>query len=121
DPIMVSRYPNLSSNNLINQLENLGSSARNEIATALGWGETENGSLSDHLQQVKLDYIPRAICNSQWGSTPITSNMICAAETSEPPPAGQDTCRGDSGGPLFTGGNSDPKLIGLTSFGSSCG
>ncbi|KAF0810358.1 Serine endopeptidase/trypsin-like serine proteinase family protein [Alcanivorax sp. S71-1-4] len=122
DPVAISDYPSLGSLPEIARLNSLSASQRNEIVTALGWGETDNGTLSDKLQQVTLDYIPRNTCNSQWGSQPITGNMICAAETSEPLPSGQDTCRGDSGGPLFTGATRNPEVIGLTSFGTTtCG
>jgi secreted trypsin-like serine protease len=122
DPVTVSRYPSLGSLAEISRLNSLSASQRNEIVTALGWGETDNGTLANTLQQVTLDYIPRNTCNSQWGSQPITGNMICAAETSEPFPSGQDTCRGDSGGPLFTGTTDNPEVIGLTSFGTTtCG
>lgn len=122
NPVNVSSYPSLGSLAGISYLNNLPASQQNEIVTALGWGETESGSLSNRLKQVTLDYISRNTCNSQWGSRFISGNMICAAETSEPLPSGQDTCRGDSGGPLFTGTTHNPEVIGLTSFGTAtCG
>lgn len=41
----------------------------------------------------------------------VTDNMFCAGE------GGEDTCRGDSGGPAVIGG----KLAGIVSFGLECG
>lgn len=126
DQLDVARFPSLGSLSDVAYLENLSPSGRNDIMTALGWGRTESSTVSfpDILQQVQIDYIPRATCSSQWSSNPdvtITTGMLCAAEPNPPTSAGQDTCNGDSGGPLLIGSPTRPQVLGLTSFGSTCG
>jgi secreted trypsin-like serine protease len=44
---------------------------------------------------------------------PLTSNMICAGETS----GERDACNGDSGGPLFTKNGNDITQVGIVSWG----
>lgn len=122
---VVTAFPALASQTDINTLELLTESERDDIALALGWGQTEGGGVASTLQQVYLDYIPRSECNQQWGGVHISDKMICAAELYPPEDAshGQDTCFGDSGGPLLIEtGTETPVSIGITSFGTSeCG
>merc|ERR1719270_576734 len=52
--------------------------------------------------------------NTSWGTSQITSQMICAGDAD----GGESTCSGDSGGPLIIAGDNDvATLIGTTSFG----
>lgn len=88
---------------------------RDEAVTALGWGETGNG-LSNDLQEVQLDYLPRSLCRELSGLT-ISDFVICAAEQNPVSGNNQDTCFGDSGGPLFLGRDRSPWVAGITSFG----
>lgn len=75
------------------------------------------------LQTVRLDYMTDNQCRGFWGASLDTRVMICAWE---PDPAegnteGEDTCNGDSGGPLMFDA-SGPYVVGLTSFGRQrCG
>ncbi|MGB2248439.1 MAG: S1 family peptidase [Alcanivorax sediminis] len=87
-----------------------------ESLLALGWGYTNNSdqTLSDTLQQVKLDYVSYSYCASQWSQ--IWSGQICAGEM-DPAPKAQDTCRGDSGGPLIYSQDGQQWLVGITSYG----
>lgn len=82
------------------------------LAIAYGYGITElGGDFSDELKEVNLPIIDFAKCQK---NIYLTDNMLCAGGI-----AGKDTCYGDSGGPLvnlLTG-----KLVGITSFGKSCG
>lgn len=121
----VTRFPNLASQTDINTLELLTEAERDDIALALGWGQTEDGNVASTLQQVLLDYIPRGACNQAWGGVHISDKMVCAAEPDPPETAidGQDTCFGDSGGPLLIDAETEtPISIGITSFGTSeCG
>ncbi|MCH8543390.1 MAG: serine protease [Alcanivorax sp.] len=118
-------FPGLADQSTITTLETLTESERDDIATALGWGQTEDGQVASTLQQVSLDYILRWQCNQAWGGTHISEKMVCAAETDPPETAtdGQDTCFGDSGGPLLIDTDTEaPISIGITSFGTAeCG
>ncbi|MZR62024.1 trypsin-like serine protease [Alcanivorax sp. DP30] len=87
-----------------------------ESLLALGWGYTSNsnGTLSDTLQQVQLDYVSDSYCASQWSQ--LWKGQICAGEM-DPAPQPQDTCRGDSGGPLIYNQDGQQWLVGVTSYG----
>lgn len=105
----------------------------NKILTALGWGAllpiSEGISYPSELQEVDLDYLSNQSCQSLYNLPPletIYSTMMCAYEPSAPvagAPYGQDTCLGDSGGPLFTNGEirNDRPQVGITSYGFECG
>jgi secreted trypsin-like serine protease len=86
----------------------------------IGWGETfSNPSSPPLLQEVEVPLVSRRSCNapaSYDGS--ITRFMLCAGE----PAGGQDTCFGDSGGPLLVRGTSGaPDVqVGITSWGDGC-
>uniref|UniRef100_A0AAV1UMX2 Peptidase S1 domain-containing protein n=1 Tax=Peronospora matthiolae TaxID=2874970 RepID=A0AAV1UMX2_9STRA len=87
----------------------------NEVGTegtVLGWGKTENGSVSKTLQRVNLGVISNAECNKLYNNR-ITESMMCAGNG-----GGKDSCNGDSGGPLVT---KNGTLIGFVSWGGKCG
>lgn len=121
----VAVFPALANQSDISSLEMSTPAERNDITLALGWGRTETGQVASTLQQVSLDYIPVHECNRAWGGVHISDKMVCAAEPDPPEEAslGQDTCFGDSGGPLLVNADSGtPVSIGITSFGTSeCG
>ncbi|XP_060091969.1 granzyme A-like [Heteronotia binoei] len=79
-----------------------------------GWGITENeGQVSDTLSEVNVAVIDRHICNDRnhYDSQPVvTKSMVCAGGVNN---QRNDTCNGDSGGPLICGG----IQRGITSFG----
>jgi secreted trypsin-like serine protease len=87
-----------------------------------GWGATDRkgASETDVLQGVWLDYITTSACNgtrSYRGA--VTDNMFCAGIGGV---GGMDSCHGDSGGPASIGGETNPQLIGLVSWGGEeCG
>ncbi|MCZ4515238.1 serine protease [Streptomyces sp. ActVer] len=82
-------------------------------ARILGWGTTSSGgSSSNQLRTATVPTVSNATCSSAYGSSYISSDMVCAGYTS----GGVDTCQGDSGGPLIIGG----KLAGITSWGYGC-
>lgn len=100
-----------------------------EVVTAnrletLGWGASNPaGDQSPvELQYVRLQFLPLDQCRDFYS---LTANMFCAWEPDPPgdAPDGQDTCFGDSGGPLFISQNDAPFVVGLTSFGrgNRCG
>lgn len=63
--------------------------------------------------KVTLPIISRSSCRSQYGTSQITDNMICAGFGG----GGHDACSGDSGGPLV---DDSGTLIGLVSWGRGC-
>ncbi|XP_063818155.1 granzyme A-like [Pseudophryne corroboree] len=85
------------------------------VCQAAGWGLTEDGDNSDNLMEVNVTLIERGKCQRSWkNKVNITENMMCTSVG----PKGQDTCEGDSGGPLICNG----VLKGITSFGNiKCG
>nr|XP_023023062.1 complement C1r subcomponent-like [Leptinotarsa decemlineata] len=94
---------------------------------ATGWGKTEfAGDNSNKLMAVTLDIYPNERCSkiaevdSDQLPNGITSNMLCAGDIR----GGSDTCTGDSGGPLLITKNGNQckfYIVGITSFGISCG
>lgn len=89
---------------------------------AIGMGTTYFGggvgSLPSALQHVELKYISNASCKNEYGYDPvdITSNMMCAADFENG--NAQDSCSGDSGGPLYDSENN--VLVGVVSWGYKC-
>lgn len=116
DPRSNTLWPSIISNDGFNALEQRTTAALDESVTALGWGDTGNGNLSNVLREVQLDYIPLQRCR-QLSSLTITNFAVCAAELNPINGNNQDSCFGDSGGPLFLDRDPQPWLVGLTSFG----
>jgi len=112
--------------------------------TVVGWGFTSavdqrlesfktNFRIAVNRQQkAKMKIISKEKCEEEWGSDPnplpidFSQGQLCTSNV------GVTTCKGDSGGPLFTRNSSTPDsednseqpwtLTGITSFGSSyCG
>ncbi|XP_045776968.1 CLIP domain-containing serine protease 2-like [Maniola jurtina] len=85
-----------------------------------GWGKTETRSTSDVKLKVRVPVVRKSDCQeiySRAGRT-ITDNQLCAGGLS-----GQDSCRGDSGGPLMGQvAAMNWMAIGVVSYGPSpCG
>lgn len=86
---------------------------------ATGWGVTERRySPTVNLLGVMLPVIDNDICNlkKSYDKT-VTENMFCAGDEM----GKRDTCKGDSGGPGTVEYNGKMFLIGVTSWGDSCG
>ncbi|XP_069820845.1 granzyme A-like [Dendropsophus ebraccatus] len=84
------------------------------VCETAGWGWTEREKFADHLMEVNITVLNRRRCERHLDNQYITDNMICTSVG----PGGQDTCRGDSGGPLICNG----IYRGILSFGRNpCG
>ncbi|XP_065074220.1 serine protease snake-like [Ochlerotatus camptorhynchus] len=98
----------------------------NRKAIAIGYGAIDtSGNHSNVLMQVGLDILAYDECSLAYLGSPklpqsIIESQLCA-HTVE---GGKDTCHGDSGGPLqitTEDHNCVYYLVGVTSFGISCG
>jgi len=74
------------------------------------------------LQQAQLGYVDHAVCNSNIvsltnGALSLTNTQICAGTLGQV----QDSCYGDSGGPLMANINGQWYLTGIVSWGLRCG
>jgi secreted trypsin-like serine protease len=80
-------------------------------STVIGWGS--NGqTFPAILQEVQLPILSDSSCAAALPFTPLSSN-ICAGHTN----GGQDSCNGDSGGPLISYVANQPMLVGVVSTG----
>ncbi|ENN83614.1 hypothetical protein YQE_00031, partial [Dendroctonus ponderosae] len=93
-----------------------------KFAVVSGWGLTEKGLSSSILLKASLPVFPLTTCRKIYGAfIPVTETQICAGGQN-----GQDSCSGDSGGPLTYAGLIDgyPRYIqyGIVSLGpKKCG
>jgi trypsin len=91
-----------------------------KFATAIGWGNTreeQNGthdSASRKLLRVDLKLRTMKEC-ADLGMKPLDESMVCAGGVE-----GEDTCNGDSGGPLFMETSRGDAVIGIVSWGNGC-
>ncbi|XP_042120487.2 transmembrane protease serine 12 [Peromyscus maniculatus bairdii] len=86
-----------------------------------GWGRTkEEGSPTSILQEARVHFISREVCNSEqsYGGV-IPNTSFCAGHEN----GTFDTCRGDSGGPLmcYLPEHKRYFVMGITSYGHGCG
>lgn len=83
-----------------------------------GFGRTsENGQISSTLREVTVPVQADLTCAATHGLSFDAATMLCAG----PLTGGQDSCGGDSGGPLrATTDTGLPRLVGLVSWGEGC-
>jgi len=88
------------------------------VATATGWGRTENALPSEKLLEVNLYIISNEKCNPMVRGG-VTDQMLCANVTRTG--TVKSTHRGDSGGPLIVpySDTVNYQLIGVTSGGNA--
>lgn len=88
-------------------------------ATVVGWGLTsETGPRPPVLQEITFKVWDNAKCKNIYGSMApggITEHMLCAGQK------GQDSCMGDSGGPMVRLQGGSYQQIGIVSWGIGCG
>lgn len=83
------------------------------VATASGWGVTEEGSSPDILRYIEKPIMKLSSCSRWYMGSLTASQQICITVTEK-----QSTCNGDSGGPLVVPDEEGrPVVIGATSFG----
>jgi len=94
-----------------------------QVGTVTGWGRlSEFGQISPVLREVKLPIISNSKCMQMYRSSGqnewIPNIFVCAGTTG----GGQDSCEGDSGGPMVVKGKSGRwQLAGIISWGIGCG
>ncbi|XP_063636116.1 uncharacterized protein LOC134806725 [Cydia splendana] len=82
--------------------------------TIAGWGQTEHGQASSIKLHAQVQLISPNTCRKYFQ---VTNSMLCAAGRN-----GQDSCFGDSGGPIVVEQQGNFQLVGVVSFGDSkCG
>lgn len=84
--------------------------------TVIGWGSTAypNQRYPDELHEVVVPLVSQPVCDAAWFWT-ITDNMLCAG----PVDGAEDSCFGDSGGPIMVSVDSVWYEVGVVSFGTS--
>ncbi|XP_013190198.2 collagenase [Amyelois transitella] len=90
-----------------------------QIAVASGYGitpEIPTLTWDQVLRAVDLQIITPAQCGSSYGDLGARNETICTHGS-----GGVGPCSSDSGGPLTTFSNNRRILIGITSFGQTCG
>jgi len=90
--------------------------AGGETTTVIGWGTTSEGasSVPPELKEVDVPIVARTTCQSEYGTSAITSRMFCAGL----PQGGKDSCQGDSGGPIID--KASGVLLGGVDWGNGC-
>lgn len=84
--------------------------------TVIGFGDTHPAEaidkVSDTLLETTVNYVDQERCVDWMEAGDIQPDMLCAFEK------GEDSCSGDSGGPIFLKGDevSDDSLVGLVSW-----
>jgi trypsin len=91
-----------------------------KFATIIGWGNTreeQNGthdSASNLLLRVDQEIRTMEQC-AAMGMAPLDESMVCAGGVE-----GQDSCNGDSGGPIFLETSKGDAVFGIVSWGNGC-
>ncbi len=90
--------------------------------TVIGFGLTDQYdyfSGSSYLQRTNVEYMDSGLCRLAYPKEIIDAGMMCASSKD-----GNDSCGGDSGGPLLLTPSDNPmddSLVGIVSWGYGCG
>eukprot|EP00521_Asterionellopsis_glacialis_P014446 CAMPEP_0195307882 /NCGR_PEP_ID=MMETSP0707-20130614/37935_1 /TAXON_ID=33640 /ORGANISM="Asterionellopsis glacialis, Strain CCMP134" /LENGTH=741 /DNA_ID=CAMNT_0040372135 /DNA_START=132 /DNA_END=2354 /DNA_ORIENTATION=+ len=91
-----------------------------EALTVIGLGviDAATNDQPETLQEVEVDAMSSQYCRQQYGSGMNTDVTFCAGKRG----GGKDSCRGDSGGPIFNTDNQGNVLsqVGVVSWGIGC-
>ncbi|XP_055550368.1 CLIP domain-containing serine protease B4-like [Wyeomyia smithii] len=90
-----------------------------KVATAAGWGRTKTGFMSNVKLKVDLNITETTKCLNLFRmyNVKLRYKQLCAGGK-----RGEDTCAGDSGGPLMRLIKSNYYMFGIVSFGpEACG
>jgi secreted trypsin-like serine protease len=92
------------------------------LATVTGWGDRDRRGCCTNfpvnLYEVDVPVLSNPQCTAAYGSAYIRTKMLCAGDLGN---GGEDSCAGDSGGPLFVpDGGSGWIQVGIVSFGVGC-
>lgn len=97
----------------------MGAASSGLDAVVLGWGTNgPSGATSCRLTQTEVMFANDEECERLLSGTKLAFNptsMSCARSF------GPDTCYGDSGGPAVRAGRSGTSVVGITSWGDTCG
>uniref|UniRef100_A0A8C4S735 Peptidase S1 domain-containing protein n=1 Tax=Erpetoichthys calabaricus TaxID=27687 RepID=A0A8C4S735_ERPCA len=87
-----------------------------------GWGTTtENGNVSQTLQEVEVPIVSRTTCSSMYVTGGVGGNLPSDVFCAGYPAGKKDSCQGDSGGPLVCKmSNNTWVQAGIVSFGPGC-
>ena len=92
--------------------------ATNVISAGWGYDNLMNSPTTNQLKAANLTIIPHEQCQMMHKDISIFQEQICARGLN----LGDDTCSGDSGGPLFCYRNNSALAIAVVSFGPrNCG
>ncbi|XP_042871017.1 phenoloxidase-activating factor 3-like [Penaeus japonicus] len=93
----------------------VGSFLADRDAVVIGWGYTETDRNVQALQKVGLPFVDLRTCRSKHSGEALVDEQVCFGGR-----PGQDSCNGDSGGPLFL--DAVPgTILGIVSKGGACG
>jgi secreted trypsin-like serine protease len=91
------------------------------MATTIGWGDRDitidNEVYPFFLREVEVPVVSDADCLAAYGQGLFLDQMICAGDMVD---GGEDSCYGDSGGPLMVPDGDRWLQIGVVSTGQDC-
>lgn len=97
----------------------------NTLLRLYGWGViySDIPVRPDQLQQVDLPLIDDVQCAERLGLDFDPNSMLCAGTLASGllEDDGRDACEGDSGGPLISYIDGQPRIVGVVSWGFACG
>ena len=90
------------------------------MATTIGWGDTDiardNQDYPLHLREVEVPIVSDVDCATAY-PVGLFPGMVCAGDLVD---GGEDSCYGDSGGPLLVPEGPDWVQMGIVSTGTDC-
>ncbi|KAH7946049.1 hypothetical protein HPB49_019675 [Dermacentor silvarum] len=85
--------------------------------SGFGWRKEDGNMLAPVLQVATMAVLPNSTCDKAYGGRFHPETMFCAADFVN----GQDSCKGDSGGPAMQMNAGRVVLAGIVSWGEGCG